>query len=167
MELTSDIILKGNAWNVAIENLEEIFVTRTNYMIYMISLSIGILYDKRIEKLDQHGSDEFRYVPRNVIQNNDCGKLDFMFQTAILSTTTGDFTEEERLELAFGERTDFKKIEFLTQFANFGVTKLIEQIDKTPIATMEKIKNFLFVSADCTNPEISFFSDDILAEDNI
>ena len=39
---------------------------------------------------------------------------------------TETFTEEERLELAFGEKTDFNKVTFLTQYANFGVTKLAE-----------------------------------------
>ena len=110
MEITTDISLKGTAWNTAIENLSDIFKTRPNYMIYMLSLSIGIMYDKREEKLPIEEGEEIRSVPRNVIRNNDNGKLDFMFQAAILSTTTEQFSEEDRLELAFGEKTDFKKI---------------------------------------------------------
>ena len=142
MEITTDISLRGTAWNTVIENLSDIFKTRPNYMFYMLSLSIGIMYDKREEKLPIEEGEEIRSVPRNVIRNNDNGKLDFMFQAAILSTTTEQFSEEERLDLAFGEKTDFKKIEFLTQFANFGVTKLIEYIGDTPIESMENIKNF-------------------------
>ena len=162
MEITSDINLKGTAWNTAIENLGNIFKTRTNYMIYMLSLSIGIMYDKREEKLPIEEGEEVRSVPRNVIRNNDNGKLDFMFQAAILSTSTGEFSEEERLDLAFGEKSDFKKIDFLTQFANFGVTKLAEHIGNTTLESMENIKNFLVSTVEGRNLEIDALPDDIL-----
>ncbi len=165
MEITTDISLRGTAWNTAIENLSDIFKTRPNYMIYMLSLSIGIMYDKREEKLPIEEGEEIRSVPRNVIRNNDNGKLDFMFQAAILSTTTEQFSEEERLDLAFGEKTDFKKIEFLTQFANFGVTKLIEYIGDTPIESMENIKNFFALTVEGRNLEIDALPDDILLSD--
>lgn len=154
MELTTDISLRGTAWNTAIEELGEIFKTRTNYMVYMLSLSIGIMYDKREEKLPLEEGEEVKSVPRNVVRNNDSGKLDFMFQAAILSTTTEDFTEEVRLDLAFGDKTDFKKVEFLTQFANFGVTKLVELIADTSIESMENIKNFLVSTVEGRNLEI-------------
>lgn len=165
MEITTDISLRGTAWNTAIENLSDIFKTRPNYMIYMLSLSIGIMYDNREEKLPIEEGEEIRSVPRNVIRNNDNGKLDFMFQAAILSTTTEQFSEEERLDLAFGEKTDFKKIEFLTQFANFGVTKLIEYIGDTPIESMENIKNFFALTVEGRNLEIDALPDDILLSD--
>lgn len=165
MEITTDISLRGTAWNTAIENLSDIFKTRPNYMIYMLSLSIGIMYDKREEKLPIEEGEEIRSVPRNVIRNNDNGKLDFMFQAAILSTTAEQFSEEERLDLAFGEKTDFKKIDFLTQFANFGVTKLIEYIGDTPIESMENIKNFFALTVEGRNLEIDALPDDILLSD--
>lgn len=166
MEITTDISLRGTAWNTAIEKLGCIFKTRTNYMIYMLSLSIGIMYDKRVDRLSMDDSEDVRSVPRNVIRNNDQGKLDFMFQAAILSTTTEEFSEEERLELAFGDNSDvksgFKKIDFLTQFANFGVTKLVEQIGDTPIESMEYIKNFLVSTVEGRNLEIDALPDDLL-----
>lgn len=165
MEITTDISLRGTAWNIAIENLSDIFKTRPNYMIYMLSLSIGIMYDKREEKLPIEEGEEIRSVPRNVIRNNDNGKLDFMFQAAILSTTTEQFSEEDRLELAFGEKNDFKKLEFLTKFANFGVTKLIEYIGDTPIESMENIKNFFALTVEGRNLEIDALPDDILLND--
>lgn len=167
MEITTDISLKGTAWNKAIGKLGGIFKTRPNYMIYMLSLSIGIMYDKREDKLPVVEGEETRNVPRNVINNNDNGKLDFMFQAAILSTTTEQLTEEERLELAFGEKTDFKKIEFLTQFANFGVTKLAELIEDTEIESMENIKNFLISTVEGRNLEIDALPDDILLVEDI
>ena len=161
MEITTDIALRGSAWDVAIEALAPFFKPRAQYSIYMLSLSIGIMYDQKILS-----EEDYRHsVPRNVIQNNDNGKLDFMFQTAILSTTTENFTEDQRLELAFGEKTDFKKIDFLTQFANFGVTKLVDQIGSSPLESMENIKNFLTSTVEGRNLDIDALPDDLLLED--
>ena len=88
-----------------------------------------------------------------------------MFQAAILSTSTEELTEEERLDLAFGEKTTFNKIGFLTQFANFGVTKLVELIGDSSIESMEKIKNFLAATVEGRNLEIDALPDDILLSD--
>ena len=161
MEITTDIALRSTAWDQAIDALSPLFKPRSQYSIYMLSLSIGIMYDRRIAS-----EEDYRHsVPRNVLQNNDNGKLDFMFQAAILSTTTESFTEDERLELAFGEKTDFKKIDFLTQFANFGVTKLVEHIGASPIESMENIKNFLAATVEGNNFDIDALPDDLLMED--
>ena len=161
MEITTDIALRSTAWDQAIDALSPLFKPRSQYSIYMLALSIGIMYDRRIAS-----DEDYRHsVPRNVLQNNDNGKLDFMFQAAILSTTTESFTEDERLELAFGEKTDFKKIDFLTQFANFGVTKLVEHIGASPIESMENIKNFLAATVEGNNFDIDALPDDLLMED--
>ena len=111
MEITTDIALRGAAWEQAIDAFAPLFKPRSQYSIYMLSLAIGIMYDRRITSDEEHRHS----VPRNVIQNNDNGKLDFMFQAAILSTTTQDFPEEERLDLAFGEKTEFNKMGFLIE----------------------------------------------------
>ncbi len=167
MELTRDILLRGSAWGSAIDSLSPIFKglkNRTNYNIFMVALTIGILYDQRIEKPDSSG-EEPRNVPRNVLQNNDNGKLDFIFQAAVLSTSTQDFSEDERLELAFGEKADFDKVSFLTEFANYGVTKLVECIGDTPLESMENIKNFIAVTIAGHNLELDALPDDILLFD--
>lgn len=166
MEITTDILLRGTAWNSAIDNLSSIFKTRPNFMLYLLALSVGIMYDQRLEKPDENGED-VRHVPRNVIRNHDNGKLDFMFQAAILTTRTADFSEEERLELAFGEKTEFKKIDFLTQFANFGITKIVEHIGETPLESMDNLKNFLISTVEGRNLEIDGLPDDILFLDDI
>lgn len=165
MELTTDVNLRGTAWSKAIDDLAPIFKTRTHYMLYILAMTIGIMYDQRIEKPIED-NEEVKSVPRNVLRNNDNGKLDFMFQAAILSTTTEEFTEDERLDLAFGEKTEFKKIEFLTQFANFGVTKLVELIGETPIESMENIKNFLVSTIEGRNLDIDALPDDILLNED-
>ena len=159
MEITTDIYLKSDAWINTINALSNILKKRTNYDVFMFSLSIGIMFDKRI-KLDGSNSD-YPSVPRNVIQNHDEGKLDFMFQAAILSTQTETFDEKKRLELAFADKTDFNKISFLTEFANFGVTKVVELIAETDIETMENIKNFLTSTMEGTNWDI----DELVIED--
>lgn len=153
MEIRSDILLRGTAWGRTIDSLASIFATRTNYSIFMLSLAIGIMYDSRIESFDDAG-EEPRNVPRNVISNNDNGKLDFCFQAAILSTLTITLSEEERLELAFGEKSNFNKIAFLLSFANFGVLKLNELIGDTPLESMENIKNFLVKTVEGRNFDI-------------
>lgn len=161
MELTKDVILRGTAWAKAADNLSGIFKTRPHYMLFMLSIAIGIMYDKRIEKLEENGEDP-KSIGRNVFVNNDNGKLDFMFQAAILSTTTQEFSEEERLDLAFGEKTEFNKMGFLIEFANFGVTKLVELIADTPLETMENIKNFLVSTVEGRNLDVDGLPDDYL-----
>ncbi len=161
MEITTDVMLRGSEWNKAIENLSSIFKTRTHYQIYILAMSIGIMYDKRIEKPEDDGEDP-KSVPRNVLRNNDNGKLDFMFQAAILSTSTESLSEDERLDLAFGEKSDFNRIGYLTQFANYGVTKLNECIGDSTIETMDNIKNYLFSIVEGRNLEIDSLPDDIL-----
>lgn len=161
MEITTDVLLRGAEWDRAISSLGEIFKTRTNYSIYMLCVAIGIMYDKRIEKPEEN-NEEPRTVPRNVLQNNDNGKLDFIFQAAILSTKTEDFSEEERLNLAFGEKSDFNRMAFITQFANFGVTKLTELIGASTIESMENIKNFFSSTVEGRNFDIDTLPDDIL-----
>lgn len=164
MEIRSDPSLRGTAWSQAIEAFSPIFKTRPHYMIFMLALSVGIMYDKRIAEPVENG-EEPKSVPRNVIRNNDNGKLDFMFQAAVLSTTTEDFTEEQRLDLAFGEKSEFGKIDFLIEFANFGVTKLVELIGETTLESMENIKNFLVSTVEGRNLDIDGLPDDILLED--
>lgn len=165
MEITSDILLRGTAWNEAIDKLSGIFATRTNYSIFVLCTAIGIMYDKRIEKPEENG-EEPRSVPRNVIQNNDNGKFDFMFQAAILSTRTVDLSEEQRLSIAFGEeKIEPSKPGFLAEFANYGVTELVKHIGNTPIESMDSIRDFLVSTIEGRNFDIDSLPDDILLED--
>lgn len=167
MELTTDVLLKGTAWDHAIKDLGEIFSTRTNYDIYLLCMSIGIMYDRRISKPEEDGED-VHTVPRTVIrnQNDNFDKIDFMFQAAVLTTLTEDLTEEQRLELAFGDETaNFNKLAFLTEFANFGVTKLVEYIGDSKIESMENIKNFLVSTIEGRNFDIDALSDEEIMED--
>lgn len=165
MEITSDILLRGTAWNKAIDSLSEIFATRTNYSIFILCTSIGIMYDKRIEKPEENGEDP-KSVPRNVIQNNDNGKFDFMFQAAVLSTKTIDLSEEQRLSIAFGdEKIEPSKPGFLLEFANYGVTELVKLIGDRPIESMDNIREFLVSTIEGRNFDIDALPDEILLEE--
>lgn len=167
MVIKSDILLKGDSWNTVVENMKGIFSERTNYSIFMLALSMGIMYDKRLNEI-KNSDDENKSlsVPRNVINNNDNGKLDFYFQAAILSTRTENYSEERRLELAFADEVDFNKISFLVEFANFGITKLQELIGISELDTMNKIKDFCSSSVEGRNfdiddlPDVYLFSNE-------
>lgn len=145
MEITTDIYLKGTSWIDAIEGYKTIF-KRTNYDLYILSMAIGIREDKTewFGKIDQDKS--YPSVPRNVIQNNDNGKIEIMFQAAILSSSTVEFDEDKRLLYAFGEaepNDKFSKLDFLMGFANYGITQIEKTVGQTPLETIENLKNYL------------------------
>lgn len=167
MDFRSDIVLRGVAWDQTIRSLKDIFNTRTYFSIYLLSMSIGIMYDKRIEKLDEADDSDTYNVPRTVlIKQNMDGRIDFMYQAAILTSQTVDFSEDERLELAFGDNTEsFKKVEFLTGFANFGATKLAEKVGSSDLESMENIKNFLVSTLEGRNFDIDALTEEDLIYD--
>ena len=109
MEL-SDVILTGTSWNKAVDKLLFMFDSKSpaRYKLYMLALSIGIMYDQRIEKPEGNEDEAKSTIGRNVFFTHDNGKLDLMFQAAILSSATVQYTEEERLAYAFGEKSDLK-----------------------------------------------------------
>jgi|GEM_PF-620473 len=175
MVIQSDIMLRGDSWNLAVNELAPIFKTRTRYSIYLLSTAIGIAYDKQIvelEKTETVSADASNYpsVPRTVFNQNNV-PFDYLFKTAILSSDCVNLIEKERLRLAFedednkedlyftgGEEAgnnEFNKILFLTGFANFGVTKLIENIGNTNLETMENLKEYLNSIVEGNNVEIS------------
>ena len=162
MEMTREVYLRGTAWKQASEKLSAIFKRRPHYMLYMLSMAIGIMYDRRIEKLPENGEETIS-IPRNVFVNNDNGKMGFMFQAAVLSTTTEVFDEDYRLSLAFGE-TEYDKLSFLTSFANFGITKLVEQIGDSDLESMENIKNFLVCTVEGKNYDLYDLPDELLMD---
>lgn len=160
MVISTDVSLRGTDWNIAISSLESIFKTRTNFSLFLLCASIGVMYDKQIVTPIENGEDQ-AYVPRTVLHQHS-EDLDFLFQSAILTTTTENLSEEERLFLAFGEekKSDFDRMKFITRFANFGVTKLNENIGSDVLETMENIKDFLSSTMEGSNFEIDSLSDD-------
>ena len=152
MELKTDVFLKGPIWADTIEKIAgkpgKIFATYWD--LYALSITIGIMYDRQIESDDMvpNGYDaDPKAIGRNVL--GDVRRktlLEFMLQTALVTTKHLDLSEEERLEIAFGTDTelDFNPVAFLTKFANYGVTKIKEVIDDTnDVETLEALMTFL------------------------
>lgn len=53
----------------------------------------------------------------------------------------------------------------MTQFANLGVTKLVEHIGSTLLESMDNIKNFLAATVEGNNFDIDALPDDLLTEE--
>lgn len=155
IKASSQIPLKGDVWVKAIASLSDIFKKRTNYDIYLMSTVIGILYDKQIDELEYTDTvNEPPSVPR-VIFNDNSEIFDYLFQSAILTSKNYDFDEDTRLDMAFNyENSDFNRIQMLTKFANYGITKLFDLVGNDSLETMENIKNFLAGTMEGTNWDI-------------
>lgn len=163
MEITSDIKLKGNEWAKVIECYKDIFQTRTHYQLFILCVAIGIMYDQRIAN-PICDADEEKLVPRNVLQNNDNGILDYMFQAAVLTTKTMQIEEEERLQHAFGDNVEINKISFLLEFSNYGAHILTRHIGSSVLETMDNLKDFLASSVEGRNFDINGLEDDVILE---
>lgn len=173
MEITSDVILKGSDWRKALDLFAPFFpqTLQPNYSIFAISISIGIMYDRQLEVAGEETPEEKENrpsVPRTVLHPHNTD-LDFLFQSAILTTTLVTFTEEQRMDLAFNPSTEIKfaKLDFLSKYANFGVGKLLEQGSDDPIEAMQKIKTFLASTIEGYNYEIDGISEDELADEDL
>lgn len=172
MEITSDILLKGMNWSKALDILKPFFpqYLQPNYSLYTISISIGIMYDKQLDCAGEENDDidSKRSVPRTVLLPHS-SDLDFLFQTAIITSSYVSFSEKDRIELAFNPNCEikFNKIDFLSKYANFGVTKLLERISNDPIDTMEELKKFLAQSIEGYNYELDSIDEDSLDLDDI
>ena len=173
MEITSDVVLKGSDWRKALDALAPFFPQslQPNYSIYVITMSIGIMYDKQAEFAGEENDLEKESrasVPRTVLHPHNMD-LDFLFQSAILASSLVPYNEEQRMDLAFNPSCEIKinRLEFLTKFANFGVSKLLEQISDEPTDTMEKIKIFLASTVEGYNYEIDSISDEDIEIDDI
>lgn len=171
MEITTDVTLKGSDWRKA-HNLFSPFFPQTlqpHYSIFAISIAIGIMYDRQKEIAGEETPEEKdnrASVPRTVLHPHNTD-LDFLFQSAILTTSLVAFNEEQRMDLAFNPSSgiEFAKLEFLTKYANFGVGKLLEKGSDDPIEAMQRIKLFLAASIEGYNYEIDGISEDDISED--
>ena len=54
---------------------------------------------------------------------------------------------------------------FLAEFANYGVTELVKHIGKTPIESMDSIRDFLVSTIEGRNFDIDALPDDILLDE--
>ena len=149
MKISTDATLKGPVWAEMLDRLvNNIF--KTNWDVYSLCISIGMMYDQQIESDELVPSDYTenpRYIPRLVLsEHKRKSLLEFMLQAALITTKHVDLSEEQRLEYAFSEEAEvpFNSLNFLTKYANYGITKLQEVLgDAEDVELMEKIMTFL------------------------
>ena len=149
MQITTDVALKGPAWAEMLDLLVTDIFSRY-WDVYALSVSIGMMYDGQIENDDmvpEGYKENPRLIPRNVlIQDKNKSLLEFMLQAAMLTTKHVNFSEQERLEIAFGSKSveDFNPMHFLTKYANYGILKIKEAIgDATDVELMQELRDFL------------------------
>ena len=177
-------------WASSIENGDSKFFD-TQWALFKVCLAVGILYDNRIEELpvtEESEGEKDKSVPRGMLSSH-AADMNYFFNTAILTTNTIKLNETDRLYLAFSEEIteeemegedidvirhgvseealNFDKIGFLVGFANYGVTKICEQIDPNINVTMENISEFLIMSYQGETPELRQMREveDILDDD--
>lgn len=163
MVISSEVHLLGSDWQIVANEYAQFFKKATYYDLFILATSIGIMYDKRLQIKKKESDEDFKSISRNVLQTRNVEKgaiLDLLFQTAILSTKTETLSLEERMDLAFGEETDFNELGFLVEFSNYGATKLLDLIGNTPVETMNNLNMFLVSSLEGTNFEIDNLPDD-------
>ena len=173
MEIKGDVSLKGSDWRKALNILSPFFPQslQPNYSVFVISVSVGIMYDKQADYAGEETEEEKDNrpsVPRTVLHPHNTD-LDFLFQSAILTSSLVSYTEKERMSLAFDPKCEieFNRLEFLTKFANFGVQKLLEKTSDEPAETMQNLKLFLASTIEGYNYEIDSISDDDLEIDDL
>ena len=149
MQITTDVALKGPVWAEMLDLLVTDFFPRY-WDLYALSVSIGMMYDGQIDTDDMvpDGYKENpRLIPRNVlIQNKNKSILDFMLQAAMVTTKHVEFSEQERLEIAFGSKSmdNFNPMHFLTKYANYGILKIKDAIgDSSDVELMQEFRDFL------------------------
>ena len=166
MEIKSDIVFKGPTWSSVDRGYRKKFFD-TQWGIFKICLSIGILYDTQLEDETSETEEDGLNIPRTMFNRNGA-EMQFFFQAAILTTRCVDLSEKDRLYLAFsdeipeeeleGEDADllkrgvsetaltFNKLEFLRKFANYGAVKLNNCLSANDSETMEELMEFLNAS---------------------
>lgn len=189
IDATVSKIRGERSWDTAINSGASKFFD-TQWALFKVCLAIGILYDKQVSELPETGAgdDEHnRSIPRSMFASH-AGDMDYFFNAAILTSKTITLSETDRLFLAFSEditeeemegedmdairhgvskeALEFDKIGFLVKFANYGVTKLNEQIEPNENTTMENMASFLTASYKGTTPELMSMHEveDIIAD---
>ena len=137
MILSSDLYLKHPLWERADNGLcanNELGVFNRLVDVYLLACAIGIKEDKVIYDSEiPNPLSPSKSINRNTHRENlDVRDIvDFMLQNALIHSKTVDLDDDERLKLAFNPDYTNKKIsagEFLTSFANYGITKIFEAL---------------------------------------
>lgn len=152
MRIGSNIVLRGDAWAETIDKLRPII--DTFYGVYVISVAIGIFADKQIEALDTTLYPDAKFEINSATLHHNSQILDLLFKSAIITTGNLEFSEDLRMELAFNDDTkleeakNFNQMGFLTKFANYGVTQLVQRITYDTLENIEALNKYIVECVD-------------------
>ncbi len=161
MVITTDVSCKGESWYQIDHRLKDTFF-KSMWEAFKLSMAIGILYDQAAK--DVNDNEDKVTISRNMfIQHAE--EISFLFKTAIITSKLVDFSEKDRLYLAFSEDVteeelesddrdvltqgvsdealSFDKAAFLKGFANYGADKIASCISNNDNETMENLMDFL------------------------
>lgn len=133
MLLSSDLEMRHPLWERADNELcssNELGIFNRLVDVYVLACAIGIKEDKVINDKDiDNPLASPKTIGRNTHRENTDVRdlIDFMLQNALIHSKTINLNEDERLKLAFDPDYVNKKIkaaEFLTGFANYGITQI-------------------------------------------
>ena len=137
MQLSSDLEMRNPLWERADNELcsnNELGIFNRLVDVYVLACAIGIKEDKVIYDAD---IDNPLSTPKTIGRNTHRENLDirdlldFMLQNALIHSQTINLDMDERLKLAFNPDYNNKKLraaDFLTGFANYGITKIFENL---------------------------------------
>ncbi len=137
MQLSSDLEMRNPLWERAENELcsnNELGIFNRLVDVYVLACAIGIKEDKVIYDADiDNPLSTSKTIGRNTHRENlDIRDLlDFMLQNALIHSQTINLDMDERLKLAFNPDYNNKKLraaDFLTGFANYGITKIFENL---------------------------------------
>jgi len=144
MQITNDISFQTNKRDV-FETLDANSVFSRFIDLLIFAISIGIVHDQRQKPT---GEDKIEVARNTLVQPNLKRSLDFLFQTAILTTSDikEKFDEDTLMRLAFDdeyEEEGFNKVNFLLEFAPYGIDVIDQKIlDRDPINTLMNISEY-------------------------
>ncbi len=166
MEVRSDLIFKGPIWSRLDRGYHK-KIFETQWGIFKICLSIGILYDTQLDDDESDLDEDGLNIPRTMF-NRFGAEMQFFFQAAILTSHCIELSERDRLYLAFSEEIpeeelegddaellkrgvsdkafNFNKVEFMRKFANYGAQKINKCLSINDSETMENLMDFLYAS---------------------
>ncbi len=137
MQLSSDLEMRNPLWERVDNELcsnNELGIFNRLVDVYVLACAIGIKEDKVIYDTD---IDNPLSTPKTIGRNTHRENLDirdlldFMLQNALIHSQTINLDMDERLKLAFNPDYNNKKLraaDFLTAFANYGITKIFENL---------------------------------------
>ncbi len=140
MILSSDIEMRHPLWERADNELcanNKLGIFNRLVDVYVLACAIGIREDQILSDKDlDNPLPSPKTIGRNTHRENTDIRdlLDFMLQNALIHSQTINLDEDERLKLAFNPDYNNKKIraaEFLTGFANYGITQIYQNISSS------------------------------------